>query len=232
MLSRPDLHPFPATRRLALVVVALLATHVVLACVALQAAFVFVELAWRTVADREEYRALLATHLGQFRTLRAAQGVLWLATAVAFVRWVGRAQANLPALGTVALRYAPRQAMTAFLVPGPSLVRPLAVLRELWNASDPGDPAGMTRRAAGAPARVWWWWALLLAAAVGEAAARGLALRSGLALDLGPAMQALILGQLLTAAAAVVGIAVVLGIDSRQDAAARRRAAGDRDRGR
>lgn len=227
MLSRAELHPFPATRRLTLVVVALLATHVVLACVALQAAFVFVELAWLTVADQEGYRALLASHLAQFRTLRAAQAVLWLAAAVAFVRWVGRAQANLPALGSIAFRYAPRQAMIAFLVPGPNLVRPLAVLRELWTASDPRDPAGMTRRAADTPARVRWWWGLLLAAAVGEATARGLALRPGLALDLGPAMQALILGQLLAAAAAVVGIAVVLGVDSRQDAAARRRAAGN-----
>jgi hypothetical protein len=226
MLPRAHPHPFPATRRLTLVAVALLAAHVVLAWLVVQAALVFVELVWRTVVGREEYRALLATHLGQFRTLRTIQVALWLVTAAAFVRWVGRAQGNLAVLGATGLRYAPREAMAAFLVPGPNVVRPLAVLRELWNASDPGYPAGMTWRTAPSPARVCWWWALLLAALTAEAMARGLAFWSGLALDLGTAMQVLVVGQLLTAAAAVVGITVILGVDTRQEAAARRRASG------
>jgi hypothetical protein len=226
MLPRAHPHPFPATRRLALLAVALLAAHVVLAWLVVQAALVFVELAWQTVVGREEFRALLATHLGQFRALRAIQLALWLVTAVAFVRWVGRAQANLPALGATGLRYAPREAMAAFLVPGPNVVRPLTVLRELWNASDPRYPAGMTWRTAPTPARVRWWWALLLAALTSEAMARGLALWSGLALDLGPAMQVLVFGQLITAATAVVGITVILGVDNRQEAAAWRRASG------
>jgi hypothetical protein len=217
MLPRTWPHPFPATRRAALVVMALLAIHVILALVALQAAFVFVELAWRIVAGRDELRPLLATHLEQFRTLRAVQAALWIVTTVAFVGWVGRAQGNLAALGATGLRHSPRQAMAAFLVPGPNVLRPVAVLRELWNASDP-SPAPATRRSA--PARVRWWWGLLLAAVAAEGSARGLALRSGMALDLGPAMQALIASQLLTAAAAVVGIAVVHGVDARQEEAA------------
>lgn len=217
MLPRAWPHPFPATRRATLVVMALLALHVVLALVALQAAFVFVELAWRIVAGRDELRPLLATHLDQFRTLREVQAALWIVTTVAFVGWVGRAQGNLAALGATGLRHSPRQAIAAFLVPGPNVVRPVAVLRELWNASDP-SPTPSTRRSA--PARVRWWWGLLLAAVAAEGAARGLALRSGMALDLGPAMQALIAGQLLTAAAAAVGIAVVNGVDGRQEEAA------------
>ncbi|HEU4371289.1 MAG TPA: DUF4328 domain-containing protein [Methylomirabilota bacterium] len=224
MLPRAHPHPFPATRRLTLLVAALLALHVVLAWFALQAAFVFVELVWRIVAGRDELRALLATHLAQFRVLRLVQAGLWLVTAAAFVRWVGRAQGNLPALGATGFRYAPRQAMAAFLVPGPNVVRPPAVLRELWNASDPRYPAGTTWRAGRAPACVRWWWALLLAAAAAEVAARALALWSGDPLDLGPAMRVLVLGQLLAAAAAVLGITVVLGVDSRQEAAAWRRA--------
>jgi hypothetical protein len=224
VLPRAYPHPFPATRRLTLLTVALLAAHVVLAWLVVQAVLVFVELAWRTVVGREEYQALLATHRGQFGTLRAIQLVLWPVTAAAFVRWVGRAQANLAVLGAAGFRYAPREAMTAFLVPGPNLVRPLAVLRELWNASDPRYPAGMMWRTAPTPARVGWWWALVLTALTAEAISRGLALWFGLALDLGPAMQVLVIGQLLTAAAAVVGIAVILGVDNRQEAAAWRRA--------
>ena len=217
MLPRAWPHPFPATRRATLLVVALLAIHAVLALVALQAAFAFVELTWRIVASRDELRPLLAAHLAQFRTLRALQAVVWILTAVAFVGWVGRAHGNLAALGATGLRHSPRQAMMAFLVPGPNIVRPLGVLRELWNASDPAEGPAARR---GAPARVRWWWALLLAAIAAEGAARVLAVRSGMALDLGPAMQALIVGQLLAVAAAVLGITVVHGVDARQEKAA------------
>jgi Domain of unknown function (DUF4328) len=226
MLPRAFPHPFPATRRLTLAVVALLALHVILAWLALQAAFLFVELVWRSVTGHEELRALVAAHLAQFRTLRLVQAALWLVTGVVFVRWVGRAHGNLPALGAAGLRYAPRQAMAAFLVPGLNLVSPPAVLRELHNASDPRHPVGASWRLARRPALVSWWWALLLAAGAAELAAAGLALRAGAPLDLGPAMRTLVAGQGLTAAAAILGIVVVLGVDRRQEAAAWRRAGG------
>jgi hypothetical protein len=227
VLPRARPHPFPATRRMTLVVTALLALHAILAWLALQAIFVFVELMWRAVAGRDELRPLLAAHLDQFRVLRLIQAGLWLVTAAAFVRWVGCAQRNLPALGATGLPYAPAKAMVAFLVPGPNVVRPPAVLSELWNARDARHPAGEAARAARTPARVRWWWALLLAAGPADVAARGLALWSGGALDLGPAMRVLVVGQLLAIAAAVVGIAVVLGVDARQEAAAWRRAPGE-----
>jgi hypothetical protein len=73
---------------------------------------------------------------------------------------------------------------------------------------------------------VRWWWALLVAAAAADVTARGLALWSGGLLDLGPATRVLITAQLLAAAAAVVGITLVLGVDSRQEQAAWRRAPG------
>lgn len=203
---------------------ALLALHVILAWLALQAVFVFVELAWQVAAGRDELRPLLAQHLDQFRALRLVQAALWLGTAAAFVGWVGRAHGNLPALGATGLAYAPRQAMAAFVVPGWGLGRPPAVMRELWRASEPRDPAGDGWRRARAPARLRWWWGLLVASLAAELAARGLALASGGPLDLGPATRVLVVGQLLGAAAAVAGIATVLGTDLRQEEAAWRRA--------
>jgi hypothetical protein len=223
MLPRARPHPFPATRRATLTVMALLAIHVILALVALQAAFLFVELAWRVLAGRDELRPLLATHLAQFRTLRAVQAAFWIVTALAFVAWVGRAHGNLAALGATGVRHSPPRAMAAFLIPGPNLVRPLAVLRQLWNASDP-SPRPVSSRSA--PARVRWWWGLLLGTVGADGVARALALRSGAALDIGPAMQALIVGQVLTVAAAVLGIAVVHGVDARQEEAAWSRGGG------
>lgn len=220
MLPRAHPHPFPATRRLTLAVVGCLVLHLVLAWLALGAAFVFVELVWRALAGKADYRPLLAAHLGQLAVLRTAQGVLWAGTAVVFLRWVGRAHGNLLALGATGLRYAPRDAMRTLLLPGAMLLRPL---RELWNASDPRLPAGGAWSAQRMPARVAWWWAGLLAALALEAASRVLALASGRALDLGPAMLALVLGQVATIITAVLGIAVVLGIDARQEEAAWRR---------
>jgi Domain of unknown function (DUF4328) len=219
-------HPSAATRRWTLVVAALLALHVLLAWLALQAVFVVVEITWRVVAGREELRPLLATHIDQFRTLRWLQGALWVVTAAVFVRWVGRALQSLQPLVATGLPYAPRQAVMAFLVPGPNLVRPIGVVGGIWNASNPRRPAGAVGRQAGAPARVVWWWALLVAAVAAEAVARILAVWSGDPLDFGPAMAVLAVGQVLTIAAAVVAIAIVLGVDTRQAARARDTGAG------
>jgi hypothetical protein len=69
--------------------------------------------------------------------------------------------------------------------------------------------------------RVVCWWVLLVAAVASEAAARILAVWSGSPLDFGPAMAVLAVAQLLTIAAAVVGIAIVLGADTHQAAGAR-----------
>lgn len=189
---------------------------------ALHAIFVFVELSWRVVVGRDDYRALLIAHLGQFEVLRSVQLALWLVTTAAFVQWVGRVHANLSKLGAAGLWYAPRDAVTAFLVPGVNLVRPVMVLRELWIVSDALARSSIPSRTAPAPLRVWWWWGLLVGTLATEAIGAGLALHSGRTLDLGPAMLALVAGQLLGGAAAVVAIAMVLGIDSRQSTAALR----------
>jgi Domain of unknown function (DUF4328) len=213
--------PSAATRRWTLAVAALLALHVLLAWLALQAVFVLVEVMWRVVAGREELRPLLAAHVDQFRTLRWLQGALWVVTAAVFLRWVGRALQSLPSLDATGLPYAPRQAMMAFLLPGPNLVRPIAVVGGIWNASHPRLPTRSPGRPAAAPARVVWWWILLVAAVAAEAVARILAVWSGGPLDFGPAMAVLAVGQVLTIAAAVVAIAIVLGVDTRQAARTR-----------
>jgi hypothetical protein len=214
-------HPSASTRRWTLAVAALLALHVLLAWLALQAVFVLVEVMWRVVAGREDLRPLLAAHVDQFGMLRWLQSALWVVTAAVFVRWVGRAVQTLPALDAAGLPYAPRQAMIAFLVPGPNLVRPIGVVGGIWNASNPRRPTGTVGRQAAVPARVVWWWALLVAAVAAEATARILTVRSGGPLDFGPAMAALAVGQVLTIAAAVVAIAIILGVDTRQAACAR-----------
>lgn len=219
-------HPFPATRRLTYILTVLLALHVVLAWITLQAAFVFIELVWRTLVGREELGPLLAMHVSQFQVLRLGHAVLWLLTGAVFFQWVDRAHGNLSALGATGLTH--RRGRTARVLPVPvrALARVPSLMRELWNASDPRLPVGPAWRGRSSPARVRWWWGLMVAAAGAELGARALAFRAGGPLDLGPAMQVLVVGQLATVAAAVTGMAVVQGLDARQQDAAWRRGCG------
>jgi hypothetical protein len=101
MLPRAWPHPFPATRRATLVVMALLALHVVLALVAVQAHSH--SSSWRGASspagrtDRCWSRICISSDAA-----RGAGGHL-VVTAVAFVGWVGRAQ-ELAALGDTGAR--------------------------------------------------------------------------------------------------------------------------------
>jgi hypothetical protein len=178
-----------AARRWGWLLIALLLTHIALALLALQAVFVFVEMAWRVVAGHDEVRALLAAHQRQFRALRLIQGVLWLLTAGVLAAWIGRTRAALSPRG------------------GESRLR---------SGSTPASARPIRRPRAGrASARRAWWWSSLVAAAAADSAARLLALASGGPLDLGLAMQLLLAALLLSVAAACVGIAVVLEVDHR-----------------
>jgi hypothetical protein len=225
VLPRARPFTFPAPRRWTFAVAALLALHVGLALLALQVVFVYVEMVWRAVAGRDELRPLLAAHADQFGVLRRVQAGLWLVTAATFICWVRAAVANLPARGALGV-FRPRETTATFLVPVINLIRPLTVLRGLCNASDPDRPVDAAWRGPDTPLRVRWWWALLVAATATEVTASALALRSGGPLDFGPAMWMLIVAQLLTVAAAVLGIAVVLRVHARLAAAGWRPAAG------
>jgi hypothetical protein len=80
--------PVPAAPRWpARVLIGLFALQAVLAWLALQAVFVFVELTWRLAAG-VPVRPLLASHLRQLDGLRWIQAALWLITAAMLARWL------------------------------------------------------------------------------------------------------------------------------------------------
>jgi len=113
-------------------------------------------------------------------TLLALQVVLFAATAGLFLVWVYHVRANVRALGVRRPRFTSGGSVGAFLIPGLNVVRPHAVLAEIWQASDPAilDPFGW--RAAPVPRllRVWWSvvvaWAALAATAAFTQATSGL----------------------------------------------------------
>jgi hypothetical protein len=194
-----------------LVLIALLALDAALAWLALQAVFVFVELIWRGATGRHMYHPLIAAHVRQFEVLRLVQAAAALATAAVFVAWLRQTRADLAALGRGPLRYSARDMATGCLIPGLNLVRPFALVRDLWRAA--------TGRARTSPL-VGWWWAVLLGGALVDGLARALAVRAGTPLDLGRGMQVLLVGGLLQIAAAVLTIALVLALDGHRRAPA------------
>jgi hypothetical protein len=88
-------------------------------------------------------------------------GLLQLAALFTCTYWLGKAHANLPALGARRLRYRPRWAIFAWVIPVANLALPYLVTDEVWRASVPGDQGTEWRSARGGP-RVAAWWALVL----------------------------------------------------------------------
>lgn len=112
---------------------------------------------------------------GGYATINAASIALtavtlgcWLCAVVAFLLWLHRAAANLPALGASGLRFTPGWAVGWWLVPVANLVMPLLVMVEAWRASDPRvgatDRAARSRLSPGVAIPVWWACWLVLAA--------------------------------------------------------------------
>jgi hypothetical protein len=86
------------------------------------------------------------------------QLVLMLVTAIVFLMWVHRANANLRALSGVPMRFTPGWSVGWFFVPIMSLFRPYQVVREIWHVSH-----GTTGAGHGA---VTLWWALFIVSGV------------------------------------------------------------------
>lgn len=90
--------------------------------------------------------------------LTVAQGVLFLATAVAFLMWLYQARGNIRSLGVRRPAYASEWAFLAFLVPLMNLFRPYQVVREIWQASDPAnlDPFNWKSLPVSPLVPLWW----------------------------------------------------------------------------
>ena len=94
----------------------------------------------------------------------SAQLVLYVTTAVLWLRWFSRAYKNLPSLGAQDLRFKPGWAIGAWFVPFLNLVRPKAMTDDTWRASDPEAPPFQGKEWKGRRVNpiLHWWWALFL----------------------------------------------------------------------
>jgi len=151
-----------------------------------------------------------------------------LAAGFAFLFWIHRSYANLPALGNrrEALDYSPRWAVGGFLIPLVNLFLPYSVTKEIWQKSDPAvraedDPTSSAPRSSPL-LRAWWlcWVGSFLLGVTARAFARPGASLVGPGASVGrlqTATMGLILANVLGLAAAVLAVLVVRGITRRQE---------------
>jgi hypothetical protein len=184
--------PEDVPRTLARVLIGLLVLDAVLAWLAVQASFVFLELVWRSVAGRENWGPLIEAHARQFTWLRIVEAVAWLATATIFVWWLRRIRSCLGRRHTAAL---PAGART-----------PWRVLTETWHATIT-DASG-----ARMPPILAWWWTLLCGVVATEAWALVRVLIAGTPLELGRGLMLVLVASALEIAGAVLTVFVVIAL--------------------
>ncbi len=88
-------------------------------------------------------------------------GLVIVAGMVAFLVWLHRVRANLPALGIADARWSPGWAVGWWFVPIMNLFRPFQVVKEIWQASGREVHPGSWRNAP-TPDLLGWWWGLFL----------------------------------------------------------------------
>lgn len=88
------------------------------------------------------------------------QGVLFVATAVAFLMWLYQARVNVRSLGVRRPSYGREWTYLAFLVPLLNFFRPYQVVREIWQASDPSNLDAFNWRSIAVSPLVPLWWGL------------------------------------------------------------------------
>jgi hypothetical protein len=145
------------------------ATGLLLATVALAWVAVGVELADLRLLFRASRGSDLETGavMAQFTTqvwLLWIRGVLLVATAVAFLLWLYQARVNLRAFGVRRPRFPRGATVWSFLIPLINLFRPYQVMREIWQASDPGNLDAFNWRSLRVPPLLWIWWGCFVAA--------------------------------------------------------------------
>jgi hypothetical protein len=172
------LPPYVPLRRLGRGAAGLLAATGALAAIALGVELSRLRLLLRPVAGEAALQLARTAHEVTGGALDALRLALFVATATAFLLWAYQARANVRALGVRRPRFARPWAVLAFLVPGLNLVRPYAVLAEIWQGSDPAilDPLGWRGSRVPRLLRLWWgtvlgWAALLGLAAFADATA-------------------------------------------------------------
>jgi hypothetical protein len=151
--------------------------------------------------------------------LSVAWTVFYIATAVAFLRWIYRAHQNLPSLGATKLEFSPGGAVGWYFFPLMNLFKPYQAMRELYAGSDPSvqNQDQLGQRLQAHPLVKSWWIFFLLMGLAGRATSVG---RGEDALSMQISAGASITFDALAVIAILFAVTLVRAIDSRQSARA------------
>lgn len=143
---------------------------------------------------------------------------LFVLTGIVFIVWFRDAYKNVGRLGVAGLRWSSGWAVGAWLVPFLNLRRPKEMLNDMWRGSNPSMPRGSTvGTGVDRPPRLYqFWWGFWI---VGWVLARFayLKLRNASTLSgLGTATHLLMAADVVDLVGAVLAIAVVYSLSSRQ----------------
>ena len=83
---------------------------------------------------------------------------LYILTGVLFLAWFRHAYKNVARLGVAGMRWSARWAVGAWFVPVLNLIRPKAIMNDIWRGSDPDLRVGSTLSWDNPPwlYQVWW----------------------------------------------------------------------------
>ncbi len=210
--------PFRPTRSLTRWVIALLVVQIVLNLVAMVLDGLEIGLISRALRGGVVSEAELGSNAIQQAFVGITQTLVFLVTAVLFLIWMYRSHRNLSALGAEGLRFRGGWVVGYWFIPVLNLYRPYQVMREIWQGSDPSVlEAGEQWRTVPSSALLGWWWAMWLASSVFGRISTRLALRAATGEGLLLSGYLSVLVDCLWIVAAVLAIAVVQAVTTRQE---------------
>lgn len=154
----PD-EPYRSAVRLVKWLTILLAAEATLGLLALWSGWLEIELLERLSHEEVTEAEAGASDLRQGLIGLAQLGLL-IALVVLFCLWIPRANRNARALGAGGMRFTPRWCVIWYVIPILNLFRPYQAMKEIWQASVPGDATAWRERTA--PPILPLWWALWL----------------------------------------------------------------------
>lgn len=168
MTERPDeeisfLPPFLSTRISVLMLGWLFLLTAAVSWLAVGVDFAQLRLASRLANEGDVERTTWLAHWISEQVVGSVQLICIGLTALAFLFWLYRVRVNVRALGMRKMRYRREWTLLSFLVPILNLLRPYQVVREIWQASDPGTGGPVGWKAVRTPRLLAYWWLLLLA---------------------------------------------------------------------
>ena len=201
---------------LAWVVMVALGLNALLGAIGIASDISYHDLIRRALSGRYVSLSTASSADDRVQTIARVEIGLYIVAGVLFIAWFRLAYKNVARLGVAGTRWSARWAVGGWFVPVLNLIRPKAMMNDIWRGSDPDLPIGGTLSGGNPPWLYQVWWGVWILGWIGDR----LTYRSfGNAQTL-PALSTatveLTVSDAVDLIGAVVAIAVVYSLTSRQ----------------